>query len=69
MGNFQARYKRLLSSRGFVHGTYRVWIALPYPLRKPATAMAILGLLLMKRLSGVDRLPSRGVLRFALAGC
>ena len=55
MGNFQARYKRLLSSRGFVHGTYRVWIALPYPLRKPATAMAILGLLLMKRLSGVDR--------------
>lgn len=55
MSSAEDRITSALSSRRFLSVLYRAWIALPYWIRKPATALAIVWFLLLKRLAGVER--------------
>ena len=48
-------YKRVISARLTTRIVYYGWVATPYFLRKPMTAVALVSILLMKKLFGVNR--------------
>ena len=47
--------RRLGSNRLALRTLYYLWVAFPLPLRKPLTAAALLGILGMKKVTGVNR--------------
>ncbi len=51
MGSFT----RLSTSRPALRLLYYLWVAFPYPVRKPLTAAGIFGVLAMKKVAGVNR--------------
>ena len=46
---------RMTTNRRYLRLMYLIWVAFPYPLRKPLTALVILGVLAMKKVTGVNR--------------
>ena len=46
---------RVTTNRRYLRLMYLMWVAFPYPLRKPLTALVILSVLAMKKVMGVNR--------------